>query len=457
MKKALFAGVLMVATAAFAQTQTTQPAGGQTGTQQGGQPQTQTKTIANAEEYNAYMSATQQQDPAARGAALEAFVQQYPNSVVKEDALVAAMAAYQQAGNAQKSVAMAGAILQSDPNNVPALAVQTFVKRSECAGMQQPPQQAECFAQVGQMAQSGLQQLANYSPNGVSPADLEKQRKAFSQIFNGAAGQAALAQKDYPNAQKFLSAAVQGQPDNIQDVYPLALSFTQQTPQTDQSLLNGVWYMARVVNLLQAQPGLQAQADQISKAGLYYLKKFHGNQPDAEQLWQQVIAMAKTSPAPPQNYFTMIPKAPSPAEQVRAKLQANPDITKLTFGEWQEIFTFGDEQAKQMAFAQIQGKPFKFGGAKVLGADESSVDLALSYDDIQSNTIDAHVVMVEPFKKVPEVGSEFSFQANPVSFQPNPFIMQFDQGVDLTKRAASRAAPKGKTAPKSKSKAKSKR
>jgi hypothetical protein len=452
MKKALFAGVLMVAATAFAQTQPTQPAGEQ--------PQSQTKTIANAEEYNAYMSATQQQDPAARAAALEAFVQQYPNSVVKEDALIAAMAAYQQAGNLQKSASTAEAILQVDPNNVRALAVQVFIKRSNCSGAQQD-QQVQCFAQVGQLAQQGMQQLDTYNPPGVGPEDLQKLKVTFSQIFNGAAGQAALAQKNYADAQKYLTAAVQGNPNSIQDVYPLALAYTQQTPQNDQSLLNGVWYMARVSNLLKAQatqnPGLQSQVAAIDKAGLYYLNKYHGSQPDSAQLWQQVVAMANTSPAPPPNYFTMIPKAPSPAEQVRAKLQANPDITKLTFGEWQEIFTFGDEQAKQMAFAQIQGKPFKFGGAKVLGADETSVDLALSYDDIQSNTIDAHVVMLEPFKRVPEVGSEFAFQANPVSFQPNPFIMQFDQGVDLTKRAASKATPKGKTAPKAKAKAKTKR
>jgi hypothetical protein len=152
----------------------------------------------------------------------------------------------------------------------------------------------------------------------------------------------------------------------------------------------------------------------------------------------------------------MIPKAPSPAEQVRQKLAKNPDITQLTFGEWQEIFTYGDEQAKQMAFAQIQNKPFKFGGATVLAANENSVDLALSYDDIQSKTIDAHVQMVEPFKKVPDVGSEFAFQGNPVSFTVNPFVMQFDQGVDLTKRAAT-PHTKGKVAPKTKAKAKAKR
>jgi len=385
-------------------------------------------------------------------------VQQYPNSVVKEEALVAAMAAYQQAGNLQKSAQTAAQLLQVDPNNVPALAVQTYVKRSECAGAAAAQQNA-CFAEVGQMAEKGLQQLASYNPPGVNPQDLQTQKVTFTQIFKGAAGQAALAQKNYADAQKFLSAAVQGRPDNIQDVYPLALAYVQQTPANDQSLLNGVFYFARVYNLLSAQaaqnPQLQPQVQQIGQAGQYYLNKYHGQQPDSQQLWQQVVQLAANNPAPPANYYQMIPKAPSPAEQVRQKLANNPDITQLTFGEWQEIFTYGDEQAKQMAFAQIQNKPFKFGGATVLGANENSVDLALSYDDIQSKTIDAHVQMVEPFKKVPEIGSEFAFQGNPVSFTVNPFVMQFDQGVDLTKRAAT-PRTKTKTTPKTTTKAKAK-
>lgn len=453
MKKLLFAGALMVAATAVGQVTQTQVPANQTTA-----PQSQTKTIANAEEYNAYMSATQQQDPSAKAAALEAFVQQYPNSVVKEEALVAAMAAYQQAGDLQKSADTAAQLLQVDPNNVPALAVQTYVKRSQCAGAPQAEQTA-CFQQVGQMAQNGLQQLATYNPPGVSQQDLQTQKVTFSQIFNGAAGQAAFAAKNYADAQKFLGASVQGRPDNIQDVYPLALAYVQQTPATDQSLLNGVFYFARVYNLLSAQaaqnPQLNAQAQQIGQAGQYYLNKYHGQQPDSQQLWQQVIAVAKTNPAPPANFAQMIPKAPSPAEQVREKLIKNPDITQLTFGEWEEIFTFGDEQAKQTSFAQIQGKPFKFGGATVLGANEDSVDLALSYDDIQSKTVDAHVQMVEPFKKAPEIGSEFAFQGNPVSFTNNPFVMQFDQGVDLTKRAAT-PHTKAKVTPKTKAKAKPK-
>src|SRR2546426_4416019 len=61
----------------------TAPAAGQPGAP----AQPQKKEIKDPAEYNAYVSAVQQKDPAAQISGLEAFLTQYPNSVVKEDAL----------------------------------------------------------------------------------------------------------------------------------------------------------------------------------------------------------------------------------------------------------------------------------------------------------------------------------------------------------------------------------
>lgn len=451
MKKFFLAVALCMATALTqAQDAQQQPQSNQGGASSG----TQTKTIADPNEYNAYISATQQTDPNAKAAALEQFVQQYPNSVVKEDALQAAMAAYQQGGNLQKSVATAGQLLQIDPNNVPALAVQTYVKRQECAGSQ-PAQQAQCFTQVGQMAQNGLTQLATYNPPGVKQEDLQKQKAAFNQIFTGAAGQAALAAKDYANAQKFLGEAVKSAPDNVQDVYPLALAYAQQTPSTDDALLNGVWYFARAYNLVAAQN--QAAAQQVANAGQYYLNKYHGKQADSQQQWNNVVALAKASPNPPPNFATTIPKAPSPAEQVKTMLaESNNDITKMSFGEWVLIFTYGDAQTKQTVFNQIANKPFKFSG-QVVSATEDTVQVALTEDAISQNKAEAEVKLVEPEKTAPQPGSPFAFQANPVSVDSQPFLMHMDQGVDLTPKKPAAGKAKGKVAPKAKAKAKSKR
>src|SRR5437764_12251341 len=76
----------------------TAPAAGQPGAP----AQPQKKEIKDPAEYNAYVSAVQQKDPAAQISGLEAFLTQYPNSVVKADAWEALMGAYQTANKAAK-------------------------------------------------------------------------------------------------------------------------------------------------------------------------------------------------------------------------------------------------------------------------------------------------------------------------------------------------------------------
>ena len=119
MKKLLVMSLLAFATCGFAQdSQSAQPGQTAPGQQPGAQPpaqpgqtasgqqpgaQPQQKTIKDPAEYNAYMSAISNNDPNAKAQALEAFLQQYPNTVVKEETLEQLMAAYQAANNPAKT------------------------------------------------------------------------------------------------------------------------------------------------------------------------------------------------------------------------------------------------------------------------------------------------------------------------------------------------------------------
>src|SRR5437763_15752961 len=65
-----------------------QPAASKAQPQQPGQAQPQQKKeIKDPADYNAYLGAVQQQDVNAKISGLEAFLTQYPNSVMKQDAL----------------------------------------------------------------------------------------------------------------------------------------------------------------------------------------------------------------------------------------------------------------------------------------------------------------------------------------------------------------------------------
>ena len=110
--------------------------------------------IKDPAEYNAYVNAVQQADPAAKGAAIEAFLQTYPNSVMKNDALEALLGAYQQAGNGPKMVDAATRLVQADPNNVKALAILTYIYRNSinAQNLQQNLDLIQQYATKGQEA-----------------------------------------------------------------------------------------------------------------------------------------------------------------------------------------------------------------------------------------------------------------------------------------------------------------
>src|ERR1700758_914511 len=123
MKKLLILLVLAFTVLAAAQQPATAPStvpGAQPaqGAQPGAQPQQQKKEIKDPAEYNSYIAALREANPQAQANAFETFLQLYPNSVVKEDALEQLMAAYEKQGNSAKTAETANRVLQVNPNNI---------------------------------------------------------------------------------------------------------------------------------------------------------------------------------------------------------------------------------------------------------------------------------------------------------------------------------------------------
>src|SRR5689334_24529159 len=126
MKKILLAVVLGVTVVAVAQNPP-QPAQGQPGAP--AQGQSQGPAIKDPAEYNAYVAAVQQKDPQAKISGMEAFLTQYPNSVMKQQALEILMQSYQQTNNAQKATETAQKLVESNPCQVPALTLLAYIDR----------------------------------------------------------------------------------------------------------------------------------------------------------------------------------------------------------------------------------------------------------------------------------------------------------------------------------------
>jgi hypothetical protein len=433
MKKFLFAVVVLCMTTAFAQNP---PADQQ---QQGGGA----IKIADQAEYNAFDTAFKTPDPAARGAALEAFVQQYPNSTAKEAALEEAMKAYQAANNQAKMLEVSGKLLQVNPNHILALFVRTYLLQ-DLANKGQNTQAN--LAEASQLAQRGLAALPNYQkPESMAPQDFENQKKLFANIFNGVIGQAALANKDYPTAQKYLAAALEANPDNPQAVYPLALSYLQMKPATPEAQLQGLFYIARTAALV-------PQFVDAIKAGKYYYKKYHGS----EEGWDQLVTLAQQNKTPPANLAQVVtpaPPPPSPADQARDFLRESPP-EKMDFARWIFILTSGYQEGANQVWTALEGKALPF-VAKVITADKDTLQLAVTADGFETNTPEVTVKMAEPYKTPPATGSQIQMQATARSYVTQPsFMMTMDEGIQLDKKKE--PAGKTKATAKTKTKAKSK-
>ncbi len=228
MKKILLAMLLVAAVTAVAQTapapaqqpqqNPSQPAAvaQQNPSQPASAPQ-QKKEIKYPAEYNAYIGALGQQDAAAKISGFEAFLTQYPNTVMKEEALEQLMGAYQATNNVPKMIETAQKVLQANPNNLKALALLVVGKRITA----KTPQD---LADAAQSGEKGLQVLPTWpKPEGMPDADFQKFKTQTSVIFNGAVGMSAYQNKDYAKAEQYLRAAVEADPTDVNNIYPLAL------------------------------------------------------------------------------------------------------------------------------------------------------------------------------------------------------------------------------------------
>jgi len=423
MKKSLVTLVLALAAVAPAQ-QPAAPAAQ-------AQPPQQKKEIKDPAEYNTYIAALREANPQAQAQAFENFLQQYPNTVVKEDALEQLMAAYEKLGNATKTTDAASRILQVDPNNIRALALLAYTKRATAEAGQAPQQNA---AEASQYGQRGLQALATASkPEGMSDADFEKFKSQVAIIFNGSAGFGALQNKDSAGAQKYLQAAVDleikqnpNDPNTLRDIYPLALAYLEATPINPA----GLWWIARAAALSNNNP-------QIVKYGQFKYTKYHGSTDG----WDQLLAQARTNAAPAAD-FAVAP-APSPAEQAKM-LAESKDPKSMDFGEWELILSQGSPEVQQKVWSQIKGLEVPF-AAKTITATRTKLELAATADAIDKNVADVTVTMVAqlPLASVPKAGAEIQIQAKPDSYTASPaFMMQMIDGQLIAKAAPKPPAKK---------------
>jgi tetratricopeptide (TPR) repeat protein len=376
------------------------------------------KVIKDKAEYDAYMIALNEADPAKRGALMEAFVQQYPQSIVVIDALEQAMAAYQNAKNAQKVEDSARHILQLKPQDVRATSIVVALDRSK--GDQASLSEGCAYSKTG------LQQLPSWDkPEGMTAPEFDELRKRMTDIFTGFAGFCAFQAKNYAAAREALNKAVQLDSSNLQDVYLLAVADLELSPID----VNGFWYCQKALS--QDQGSNNADAAKMAAYCKAKYRRFHGG----EDGWDKMAADVATQISLPAA-FTVKP-APTPAELAVQAVQQNPP-EKLSLSDQEFILQYRDaspanKDAADKVWAAIQAMQ-KNGEArleipvKVISSTKDSVDAAITDENQAASKADVHVVMEKPMLHQPTANSPTKITGVLTSYTPQPFMFTMEHG-----------------------------
>jgi tetratricopeptide (TPR) repeat protein len=437
MKKILVTVVLGVAATAVAQSaaqpaqQPSQPAAQAAQGQPPASPQA--PVIKDPAEYNAYVGAIKQTDPAAQISGLEAFMTQYPNSVMKLAALQTLMQDYQQTGNQQKTIDTATKLVAADPTNVRAMALLAYFDRLKAQGGDSAAQQD--LADAKKYGQMGLDALPKFAkPEGTSDGDFQKMKDQMTAIFSAAIGISDLTDKDYDDARKALRVAADANPTDFSVVYPLALAYAGPTPPDPKippDSINAIWYAARA-SIVAPTPQYQQQIEKYARN--QYIK-YHGG----DDGWTDLLAQAKANPAEPVG-FTIKP-APTPPEQAHNMVVATtPD--KMDFATWEFVLSNGKQEDQDAVWNAIKGKPVQMNGT-VIKATATEFDIAGSSDDIDAKKADITLTFEDkvPLKLIPKEGASLDFQGEPASYTPSPFMMVMEKGKLLKAAAPTPAKP----------------
>ncbi len=384
-------------------------------------------TIKDPAEYNAYTNAVGQSAPAAKAQAIEAFLTQYPNSVVKRDMLELLVGAYQAANDTPHTLDASKRLLQVDPTNLRALTFIVYVEKSQAQGDQTKLDDAASLAQKG---------LTSPKPASMTDADYQKLESLAKPIFESAIGADDIAKKDYKGAIDAYSAELKSYTDpadtqkstGLVDTYYLGTAYTQEDP---KDLVNAIYYLTRAAQYAQGQ-----YKDQIEKAAEYWYNKYHGSMDG----FPAIQAIAHDNVTPPDSYKPVAaPPPPSPQDLAHQAVTSTPDLSKMALADKEFVLANGTPEDAEKVWAVLKGQTFAIPG-KVIQATADSVQMAVSEDSQQSNKADFTINMKAPLTTVPAVGATVTYDATFDSYTQSPAMIILKDGSPKAAAPAKKAA-----------------
>jgi hypothetical protein len=392
-------------------------------------------------EYKAYNDAIALTDPKAKAAALEAYLTAYPQSAVKADVLQQLMLTYS-GFDAAKTLDAADRLLQVDPSNLRALTFEAYFRKASADQITDPAAKQAALDKAAEYAQKGLTVT---KPKDMSDADFNTVKTAATPVFYSAIGTAALNKKDTATAIDAFKKELASVPvadttkpgPILQDTYFLGLAYLQSTP---PDLVNCTFYVSRFVAFAP-----EPYKSQLAPTAKYCYKRYHGG----DDGYETVMTAATANLNPPAGFS--IKAAPSAADIAAQTIASTPDLNTLALSDKEFILQNGKPDDAAKVWDTMKSKSVQIPDAVVMVATDSSLQVAVSDDAVQSKTADFTFTMKEALTTVPTVGAKITLTGMYASYTPSPFMITMSDGevVEPKKTPAKKpAAPVHHTAPK---------
>jgi hypothetical protein len=397
------------------------------------------------DEYTAYNAVITATDPAAKATAAEAFLTKYPQSTVKSTVLEQLLAAYSAANNAPKAIDAADRLLQVDPNNIRALAVETALLKSQGDQATDPAAKQAAYDKAADAASRGLKAT---KPAAVADADWAAITKQVTPYFYSAIGIDALTKKDSAGAIAAYTAelksvdvaATQAPGPMLQDTFFLGQAYYGSTP---PDYLSCTFFATRTATFAPDQ--FKAQFQPLAT---YCYKKYHGG----EDGYDAVKTAASANLFPPADFATTVKPAPTVADQA-TKLLADdkaddPTLAKTALADREFVMAYGTSAQADEEFTPLKDKEIKITG-KVVSIADTTLTLAVSDDAKQANPMvaDFSITLKEAPKTAPAVGADVDVVATIASYTQKPAMITMTGGEVQEKAAPKAARPPVRRAP----------
>ena len=393
----------------------------------------------NQAEFDLFTAITKETDPKAKLQKIQQWEKEYPDTAFMPQRRTLLLTTYFQLGQAKQAVDVAKQILAVTPNDFSALYITVTLTQS-LAGQSPTPDVLD----QGEKAATALLNV-NDAPATLTAAQWATQKPQVQNLAHTTLAWIQLQRKNYPAAEGEYQKSLQINPNNGTIDFQLATAiYSEKDPAKTPTAL---FYFARAATY----DGQDALTPDGRKTVMAYVQRAYKGYHGSDEGFNNLLAAAKASPAPPADFTIKnaldIAKAEMANEEEWTKNHPQEALWKgikvaLTGADGANYFNSGMKETKVQT---LKGKVVKLEPL----TRPKTILLAVEDGKSDGTTADATLKFEMALPGNVEPGTELTFEGVPESYTASPFMVVFNvEKEDLHGWTGKNAPPVRRAAPK---------